>query len=99
MEAFDMVFGSFLRKYQLLFKDENSEYFLFNISSVICITQRRTNFRFKKAEDKMTALKAGTILGIFSLWRKIPTRWLQRTLHRYLLRLSFIKTLQAGGNS
>lgn len=61
MEAFDMAFGSFLRKYPILFKDENSEYFLFNISSVVCITQRRTNFGFKKAEDKMTVLKAGNV--------------------------------------
>ena len=48
-----------------LYKDGESEYFLFNISSIVCIVQKGTNFGFSEAEDKMAALKEGNILGVF----------------------------------
>lgn len=48
-----------------LYKDGDSEYFLFNISSIVCIVQRGTNFGFSEKEDKMAALKDGNALGVF----------------------------------
>lgn len=48
-----------------LYKDGDREYFLFNINSIVCVVQKGTNFEFFKAEDKMTALKEGNILGVF----------------------------------
>lgn len=48
-----------------LYKDGESSYFLFNIRSIVCIVQKGTNFGFYEAQDKLSALKEGNILGVY----------------------------------
>lgn len=58
-----------------LYKDENTEYFLFNINSIVCIAQKGTTFHFRDAEDKKDALEnSGNICGV---WFDCPRKKIQ----------------------
>lgn len=48
-----------------LYKDGEASYFLFNIRSIVCIVQKGTNFGFYEAQDKLSALEEGNILGVY----------------------------------
>lgn len=48
-----------------VFKDGESEYFLFRIDSIVCVAQRGTSFGLRDAEDKLDAITKGNILGIY----------------------------------
>lgn len=58
-----------------LYKDEGTEYFLFNINSLVCIAQKGTSFHFRNAEDKKDALEnSGNICGV---WFDCPRKKIQ----------------------
>lgn len=48
-----------------MYKDGETEYFLFRIDSIVCVAQKGTSFGLKDAEDKLDAVAKGNILGIY----------------------------------
>ena len=48
-----------------MYKDGETEYFLFRIDSIVCVAQKGTSFGLKDAEDKLDAVTRGNILGIY----------------------------------
>ena len=48
-----------------VFKDGESEYFLFQIDSIVCVAQKGTDFHLQGAADKLQAISSGNILGIY----------------------------------
>lgn len=55
-----------------LYKDGEESYFIFNMSSIVCIAQKGTTFHFSEAADMKDALENnGNILGV---WFDCPKR-------------------------
>lgn len=48
-----------------MYKDGETEYFLFRIDSIVCVAQKGTSFGIKDAQDKLDAVTKGNILGIY----------------------------------
>lgn len=55
----------FERNQTYLYKDGDSEYFLFNMDAVICIAEKGTTFGFRDKSDKLAALKDSDVLGVW----------------------------------
>lgn len=48
-----------------LYKDEGQAYFLFNISSIVCVVQKGTNFDFVNSSDMKESVENENILGVW----------------------------------
>lgn len=48
-----------------MYKDGETQYFLFRIDSIVCVAQKGTSFGLKDAENKLDAVTKGNILGIY----------------------------------
>lgn len=57
-----------------LYKDGESAYFIFNMSTIVCAIQKGTNFDFKNSENKKASLENGNVLGV---WFSTPKKKLE----------------------
>lgn len=75
------------------YKNGETEYFLFNISSIVCVAQKNTSFHILDAQDKKEAVMAGNICNI---WFESPKKKLSYEEDKKDGVYKFIATVTAG---